>query len=67
MRLRWGIGHPGNSGEVTDYVLRMPSAQDRELILEAVQRSAGLFEDRAAGEWERVMDDLHKGPNREDD
>jgi len=48
-------------------VLRMPSAQDRELILEAVQRSAGLFEDMAAGDWERVMNDLHKGPNRIDD
>jgi PTH1 family peptidyl-tRNA hydrolase len=67
MRLRLGIGHPGNSDEVTDYVLRMPSAQDRELILEAVQRSAGLFEDMAAGDWERVMNDLHKGPNRKDD
>ena len=67
MRLRLGIGHPGNSDEVTDYVLRMPSAQDRELILDAVQRSAGLFEDMAAGDWERVMNELHKGPNRIDD
>lgn len=67
MRLRLGIGHPGNSDEVTDYVLRIPSAQDRELILEAVQRSAGLFEDMAAGDWERVMNELHKGPNRIDD
>jgi len=45
----------------------MPSAQDRELILEVVQRSAGLFEDMAAGDWERVMNDRHKGPNRKDD
>jgi PTH1 family peptidyl-tRNA hydrolase len=67
MRLRLGIGHPGNSDEVTDYVLRIPSAQDRELILEAVQRSAGLLEDMAAGDWERVMNELHKGPNRKDD
>ncbi|MCP4816819.1 MAG: hypothetical protein GY888_30270 [Planctomycetaceae bacterium] len=67
MRLRLGIGHPGNSDEVTDYVLRIPSAQDRELILEAVQRSAGLLEDMAAGDWERVMNELHKGPNRIDD
>ncbi|GIT48642.1 MAG: hypothetical protein Ct9H300mP14_05700 [Gammaproteobacteria bacterium] len=65
--LRLGIGHPGNSDEVTDYVLRIPSAQDRELILEAVQRSARLLEDMAAGDWERVMNELHKGPNRIDD
>ena len=67
MRLRLGIGHPGNSDEVTDYVLRIPSAQDRELILEAVQRSAGLLVDMAAGDWERVMNELHKAPNRIDD
>ena len=67
MRLRLGIGHPGNSDEVTDYVLRIPSAQDRELILDAVQRSAGMFEDMVAGDWERVMNELHKGPNRIDD
>ena len=67
MRLRLGIGHPGNSDEVTDYVLRMPSPQDRELILEAVQRSAELFEDMAAGDWERVMNELHRGPNGVDD
>ena len=67
MRLRLGIGHPGNSDEVTDYVLRMPSPQDRELILVAVQRSAELFEDMAAGDWERVMNELHRGPNRVDD
>ena len=67
MRLRLGIGHPGNSDEVTDYVLRMPSPQDRELILEAVQRSAELFEDMAAGDWERVMNELHRAPNGVDD
>jgi PTH1 family peptidyl-tRNA hydrolase len=67
MRLRLGIGHPGNSDEVTDYVLRIPSAQDRELILDAVQRCAGLFQDMVAGDWERVMNELHKGPNRIDD
>ena len=67
MRLRLGIGHPGNSDEVTDYVLRIPSAQDRELILDAVQRSAGLFEDMVAGDWGFVMNELHKGPNRIDD
>ena len=67
MRLRLGIGHPGTSDEVTDYVLRMPSALDHESILDAVQRSAGLFEDMVAGDWERVMNELHKGPNRIDD
>ena len=44
-------------------MLRIPSAQDRELILDAVQRSAGLFEDMVAGEWERVMNELHKDRN----
>ena len=47
-------------------MLRIPSAQDRELILDAVQRSARLFEDMVAGDWERVMNELHKGPNRID-
>ena len=67
MRLRFGIGHPGNLDEVTDYVLRIPSTQDRKLILDVVQLSAGLFEDMVAGDWERVMNELHKGPNRIDD
>ena len=67
MRLRLGIGHPGNSDEVTDYVLRIPSAQDRELILDAVQRSVGLFEDMVAGDWGCVMNELHKGTNRIED
>ena len=31
-RLKLGIGHPGNKGEVADYVLRKPPTQEREAI-----------------------------------
>lgn len=31
-RLRLGIGHPGQAKQVSDYVLKAPGKQDRELI-----------------------------------
>lgn len=39
LRLRIGIGHPGNRSQVTSYVLSKPSAEDREKILGAIDEA----------------------------
>lgn len=39
-RLRIGIGHPGDRGQVLDYVLGRPTAGDAELIHEAILAAA---------------------------
>src|SRR5688572_29735414 len=42
-RLRLGIGHPGDRGAVSDYVLGKPSAEDRADIEEAIGRSIEIL------------------------
>lgn len=39
LRLRIGIGHPGNKSQVTSYVLSKPSPQDREKIFGAIDEA----------------------------
>ena len=41
-RLRIGIGHPGDRGQVLDYVLGRPSAADGELIQDALLAAADI-------------------------
>jgi PTH1 family peptidyl-tRNA hydrolase len=38
-RLRLGIGHPGHKDLVTDFVLGKPSAQERQLMFDAIDKS----------------------------
>ena len=66
-RLRLGIGHPGSPDDVTDYVLRTPSADDRDAISNAIERTLDFFDGIAAGEWENVMNQLHSSPRETDD
>ncbi len=67
VRLRLGIGHPGNPDDVTDYVLRTPSSSDRAAIVEAIERAVDLFDSIAAGDWEKVMNQLHSSPSETED
>jgi PTH1 family peptidyl-tRNA hydrolase len=67
VRLRLGIGHPGNPDDVTDYVLRTPSSSDRDAIVEAIERAVDLFDSIAAGDWEKVMNQLHSSPSETED
>jgi PTH1 family peptidyl-tRNA hydrolase len=46
MRMRIGIGHPGHKSQVTNFVLKPPSAAERILIEDALpdaQRAVGLL------------------------
>lgn len=62
VRLRIGIGHPGNSDDVTDWVLRKPSAEDKTAILDAIDRALGEINPMMAGDLEPVMKALHTQP-----
>ncbi len=59
IRLRIGIGHPGNSDDVTDWVLRKPSSEDKTAILDAIDRALGEIDPMMAGDLEPVMKALH--------
>ena len=59
IRLRIGIGHPGNSDDVTDWVLRKPSSEDKTAILDAIDRALDEINPMMAGDLEPVMKALH--------
>ena len=59
IRLRIGVGHPGNSDDVTDWVLRKPSAEDKTAILDAIDRALDEINPMMAGDLEPVMKALH--------
>lgn len=59
MRLRIGIGHPGDRNQVVDYVLHRPSREDREQIDAAMTRALDVMPLAIAGEFERAMHKLH--------
>lgn len=58
-RLRIGIGHPGASAEVVNYVLSKPSAADAELIMESITRAIEQLPLILEGEFMKVMTRLH--------
>lgn len=59
LRLRIGIGHPGDRSQVVDYVLRRPGREERELIDAAMLRALEVMPLAVAGEFERAMHKLH--------
>lgn len=62
LRARVGIGHPGHSSEVSNYVLGKPPLSERELIedaLTAMQHQLGLI---IKGDWQKAMNHLHSRP-----
>jgi len=62
IRLRIGIGHPGNSDDVSDWVLRKPSPADKTAMLDAVERALAQFDPLINGDLEPVMKVLHTQP-----
>ena len=58
-RLRIGVGHPGNSDDVADYVLNSPSKADRQLIGDALQRAQTVLPLILEGELQKAMQQLH--------
>lgn len=61
VRIRIGIGHPGDRNEVVNYVLDRPARHDAGLIHSAIDRAASCFSDLLAGKLDAVMNVLHGG------
>lgn len=59
LRLRLGIGHPGDSRLVVDYVLKKPSKLDKNLIEDAIYSATRVLPDLVEGDLARAMNFLH--------
>lgn len=58
-RLRIGVGHPGNSKLVHDYVLHPPKKSERELIDNALRDAERVMPLMLSGECQKAMMELH--------
>jgi len=58
-RLRVGIGHPGDRGQVVNYVLHRPSIADRESIETANQQAMEVMPLIFEGRIDKAMQALH--------
>jgi PTH1 family peptidyl-tRNA hydrolase len=63
-RLRLGIGHPGVKSEVANYVLKKPSAEHRDAIALATERSLQASDRLLAGEMDAALALIHAQPPR---
>lgn len=59
VRLRIGIGHPGISSEVTNYVLGNPPAEDRISLEKAIDEALCNLPQIIQGELQKAMQHLH--------
>ena len=59
MRLRLGIGHPGDSKKVADYVLSRPNQNDEIAIINAIDRSLDVISQVVNGDVQKAMNTLH--------
>jgi len=59
-RLRIGIDHPEDRSRVVDYVLSRPSRSDEQAIVAALEEAAGALPELLAGEFQKVMNRLHR-------
>ena len=58
-RLRIGVGHPGDSKLVHDYVLNPPEKAERELIETALQNADRVMPLILSGDIAKAMQELH--------
>ncbi|MCB1823785.1 MAG: aminoacyl-tRNA hydrolase [Candidatus Competibacteraceae bacterium] len=58
-RVRLGIGHPGDSREVLDYVLRRPPRTEQTVIEQAILDALRELPRLLAGQWQRAVHALH--------
>jgi len=63
-RLRLGIGHPGVKAEVVNYVLKKPSADDRDAIAKASEQSLKAVDLMLAGDMDKALALVHAQPPR---
>lgn len=59
VRLRMGIGHPGVSRDVTNYVLGKPTADERTELEQAIDAALNQLPQLIDGELQKVMNHLH--------
>jgi PTH1 family peptidyl-tRNA hydrolase len=59
LRLRLGTGHPGDSREVLDHVLRRAPSSERALLEQAILDALRELPRLAAGQWDRAVHALH--------
>jgi PTH1 family peptidyl-tRNA hydrolase len=59
MRLRVGIGHPGDSKQVSSYVLSRASAEDERLIEASLDDALDVLPLVVSGEFQKAMNALH--------
>ncbi len=59
MRLRIGIGHPGQSDDVSPYVLSAPSKHDQQRIQAAIDDGLSIIEPLITGNTEQAIHQLH--------
>ncbi len=61
-RLRVGIGHPGASSEVVNFVLKPPMKAEQALIDDALERALAAWPRLLQGAWEAAMRELNGKP-----
>lgn len=59
LRLRFGIGHPGDRNKVADYVLSRPNQGDEIEINNAIDRALDVIENIISGDMQKAMNILH--------
>lgn len=59
LRLRIGIGHPGDPTQVADYVLKSPSKSERKLIEQGFEKGLSVIDLIIKGQTEKAMHNLH--------
>jgi len=67
VRLRIGIGHPGDREKVVGYVLRPPGRDELVLLENAIREAERALETLVAGGLERATTQLHTATARPDD
>ena len=59
LRLRIGVGHPGDSRQVVGYVLNKPHRQDNDKIRAVIDESVRLMPAVLEGSWAKAVQELH--------
>ena len=59
VRLRIGIGHPGNAAQVVSYVLKKAPEAEQTLIDAAIVNAKAHMADIVHGEFQKAMNSLH--------
>ena len=58
-RLRIGIGHPGHSNQVSNYVLSRAPRSEQDLTNTSIEFALGVLPDLLDGNFSRAMQQLH--------